>query len=100
MTGDWPNLRRRRPLPAEQAERARVERRPVPAPPVFPVSGHVRVVGRGPIPDHDVTPDALWVPIIRPCWLSGVPVLVEGAAEPVPSADIRSRECRAGTTQR
>jgi hypothetical protein len=45
-----------------------------------------------------VFPDAvsveidLWVPIIHPCWSGSMPVLVEGAAEPVPSADIQLRE--------
>ncbi len=35
---------------------------------------------------------ALWVPIIHPCWSGSMPVLVEGAAEPVPSADIQLRD--------
>jgi len=35
---------------------------------------------------------ALWVPIIHPCWSGSMPVLVEGAAEPVPSADIEMRD--------
>ena len=35
---------------------------------------------------------ALWVPIIHPCWSGSMPVLVEGAAEPVPSADIEVRD--------
>jgi hypothetical protein len=30
----------------------------------------------------------LWVPVIHPCWSGSVPVLVEGAAEPIASADI------------
>jgi hypothetical protein len=34
----------------------------------------------------------LWVPIIRPCWSGSMPVLVEGAAEPVLSADIEVRD--------
>jgi len=34
----------------------------------------------------------LWVPIIHPCWSGSMPVLVEGAAEPVPSADIQLRD--------
>jgi len=34
----------------------------------------------------------LWVPIIHPCWSGGMPVLVEDAAEPVPSADIEVRD--------
>jgi putative transposase len=33
-----------------------------------------------------------WVPIIHPCWSGSMPVLVEGAAEPVPSADIQLRD--------
>jgi hypothetical protein len=32
------------------------------------------------------------VPIIHPCWSGGMPVLVEGAAEPVSSADIEMRD--------
>ena len=35
---------------------------------------------------------AVWVPIIHPCWSGSMPVLVEGAAEPVPSADIQLRD--------
>ena len=35
---------------------------------------------------------ALWVPIIHPCWSGSMPVLVKGAAEPVPSADIQLRD--------
>jgi hypothetical protein len=35
---------------------------------------------------------ALWVPIIHPCWSGGMPILVEGAPEPVPSADIQLRD--------
>jgi hypothetical protein len=35
---------------------------------------------------------ALPVPIIHPCWSGSMPVLVEGAAEPVPSADIEVLE--------
>jgi hypothetical protein len=35
---------------------------------------------------------ALWVPIIQPCWSGSMPVLVEGAAEPVPSADTQLRD--------
>ena len=31
----------------------------------------------------------VWVPIIHPCWSGSMPVLVEGATEPVPSADIQ-----------
>jgi len=34
----------------------------------------------------------LWVPIIHPCWSGSMPVLVEGAPEPVPSADIQLRD--------
>jgi len=34
----------------------------------------------------------LWVPIIHPFWSGSMPVLVEGAAEPVPSADIEVRD--------
>ena len=34
---------------------------------------------------------APWVPVIHPCWSGGMPVLVEGAAEPVRSADIEAR---------
>jgi Phage integrase family len=40
-----PAVRAAAVLPAEQGERAAVERGPVPAPPVFPVSGQVRVIG-------------------------------------------------------
>ncbi len=35
---------------------------------------------------------AVWVPVIHPCWSGSMPVLVEGAAEPVPSADIQARD--------
>jgi len=35
---------------------------------------------------------ALWVPIILPHWSGGISILVEGAAEPVPSADIEARD--------
>ena len=35
---------------------------------------------------------AVWVPIIHPCWSRGMLVLVEGAAEAVPSADIQLRD--------
>ena len=35
---------------------------------------------------------ALWVPTIHPCWSGSMPVLVEGATEPVPSADIQLRD--------
>ena len=35
---------------------------------------------------------ALRVPIIHPCWSGSMPVFVEGAAEPLPSADIEMRE--------
>ena len=35
--------------------------------------------------------ETLWVPVIHPCWSGGMPVLVEGAAEPVRSADIEAR---------
>ena len=34
----------------------------------------------------------LWMPIIHPCWSGSMPVLVEGASEPVPSADIQLRD--------
>ncbi len=34
----------------------------------------------------------LWVPIIHLCWSGRMPVLVEGAAEPVASADIELRD--------
>jgi hypothetical protein len=34
----------------------------------------------------------LLVPIIHPCWSGSMSVLVEGAAEPVPSADIEVRD--------
>jgi hypothetical protein len=34
----------------------------------------------------------LWVPIIHPCWSGSMPVLVEGATDPVPSADIQLRD--------
>ena len=34
----------------------------------------------------------LWVPIIHPCWSGSMPVLVEGPAEPVSSADIEVRD--------
>ena len=37
---------------------------------------------------------ALWVPIIHPCWSGSMSVLVEGAAEPVSSADIEVRDPR------
>jgi len=40
----------------------------------------------------DCTFSGLWVPIIHPCWSGSMPVLVEGAAEPVPSADIQLRD--------
>jgi len=39
-----------------------------------------------------LTRPPLWVPIILPCWSGGMPVLVEDAAEPVPSADIEVRD--------
>jgi len=39
-----------------------------------------------------ITFAAVWVPIIHPCWSGSVPVLVEGATEPVPSADIQLRD--------
>ena len=32
------------------------------------------------------------MPIIHPCWSGGMPVFVEDAAEPVPSADIEVRD--------
>jgi hypothetical protein len=32
------------------------------------------------------------VPIIHPRWSGGISILVEGAAEPVPSADIEARD--------
>ena len=35
---------------------------------------------------------ALWVPIIHPCWSGSMSILVEGAAESVPSADIEVRD--------
>src|ERR1035441_3376601 len=35
---------------------------------------------------------AVWVPTIHPCWSGSMPVLVEGAAEPVPSADVEVRD--------
>ena len=34
----------------------------------------------------------LWVPIIHPCWSRGMSVLVDGAAESVPSADVEVRD--------
>jgi Tetratricopeptide repeat len=34
----------------------------------------------------------LWVPIVHPCWSGSMSVLVEGAAEPVPSADVEVRD--------
>jgi hypothetical protein len=34
----------------------------------------------------------LWVPIIHPCWSGGMLVLVEDAAEAVPSADVEARD--------
>ena len=45
-------------------------------------------------PDHQIPgPDpAVWVPIVHPCWSGSMPVLVEGAAEPVPSADTQLRD--------
>ena len=36
--------------------------------------------------------ETLWVPFIHPCWSGSMPVLVEGATEPVPSADIQLRD--------
>jgi hypothetical protein len=44
-----------------------------------------------PAPSDPAKP-TLWVPIIRPCWSGSMPVLVEGAAEPVLSADIEVRD--------
>jgi len=41
---------------------------------------------------RDVVAVALWVPIFHPFWSGSMPVLVEGAAEPVPSADIEVRD--------
>jgi len=43
------------------------------------------------LPAHPGRAD-LWVPIIHPCWSGSMPVLVEGAAEPVPSGDIQLRD--------
>jgi nickel/cobalt transporter (NiCoT) family protein len=40
----------------------------------------------------DTATEVLWVPIIHPCWSGSMPVLVEGAPEPVPSADIQLRD--------
>ena len=34
----------------------------------------------------------LWVPIIHPCWSGSMPVLMEGAAESVASADVEVRD--------
>jgi hypothetical protein len=34
----------------------------------------------------------VWVPIIHPCWSGGMLVFMEGAAEPVLSADIEVRD--------
>ena len=43
--------------------------------------------------DSDVAGEsALSVPIIHPCWSGSMSILVEGAAEPVPSADIEVRD--------
>jgi len=39
-----------------------------------------------------LSPVALRVPIIHQCWSGCMPVLVEGAAEPVSSADIQLRD--------
>jgi hypothetical protein len=39
----------------------------------------------------DPAAETVWVPIIRPCGSGSMPILVEGAAEPVPSADIQLR---------
>jgi len=45
------------------------------------------VVGDRPEGGDDVS-----VPIIRPCWSGGMPVLAEDAAGPVSSADIEVRD--------
>jgi len=37
-------------------------------------------------------PRTVWVPIIHPCWSGSMSILVEGAAESVPSADIEVRD--------
>ena len=42
--------------------------------------------------DQPQMPVALWVPIIHPCWSGSMPVLVEDAAEAVPSADVEARD--------
>jgi hypothetical protein len=34
----------------------------------------------------------LWVPIIHLRWSGGISIFVEGAAEPVPLADIEARD--------
>jgi hypothetical protein len=39
-----------------------------------------------------LTAGTLWVPIIHPCWLGSMSVLVEGAAESVSSADVEVRD--------
>jgi len=36
--------------------------------------------------------EGLWVPIIHPCWSGGMSILVESAADPVPSAGIVVRD--------
>jgi hypothetical protein len=36
--------------------------------------------------------NALWVPTIHPRWSGGISILVEGAAEPVPSAGTEARD--------
>ena len=39
-----------------------------------------------------ITSTTVWVPIIHPCWSGRMSILVEGTAEPVPSADIEVRD--------
>jgi hypothetical protein len=42
--------------------------------------------------EQEVVSLVVVVPIIHPCWSGSVPVLVEGAAEPVSFADIQLRD--------
>jgi hypothetical protein len=62
----------------------------------FPAApGRFLRTGRGspPRPPAPANPArTLWVPITHPCWSGSMPVFVEGAAEPVPSADIEVRD--------
>jgi hypothetical protein len=58
----------------------------------WPVVHDAFAAAADPVLDQPAAPAALWVPIIHPCWSGSMPVLVEGAAEPVPSADIQLRD--------